>query len=200
MVCFQLLARASVERLIRPDDRARSGLDLLDRDLQRPDVGGARDTLGPATVSKEQQAAPVFELSLMACRHRHLQRIGPAVVHLNERHQSRDDGHEPIVPALMRNTCTTCPAERATRSIPWYRSLLEHGLVRPSFVPPPGIRRRCDLTRLCTTRGAARDGVKASNSGAPTTITSARGAWVVGLGARVGASASYSRCCLVLRL
>jgi transposase len=31
----------------------------------------------------------------------------------------------------------------------WCGRLLEHGLVRPSFVPPPEIRRLRDLTRLC---------------------------------------------------
>src|ERR671919_1008626 len=31
----------------------------------------------------------------------------------------------------------------------WCCQLLEHGLVRPSFVPPPEIRRLRDLTRLC---------------------------------------------------
>jgi transposase len=31
----------------------------------------------------------------------------------------------------------------------WCGQLLEHGLVRPSFVPPPEIRRLRDLTRLC---------------------------------------------------
>ena len=31
----------------------------------------------------------------------------------------------------------------------WCSQLLEHGLVRPSFVPPPEIRRLRDLTRLC---------------------------------------------------
>jgi transposase len=31
----------------------------------------------------------------------------------------------------------------------WCCRLLEHGLVRPSFVPPPEIRRLRDLTRLC---------------------------------------------------
>ena len=29
----------------------------------------------------------------------------------------------------------------------WIAQLLEHGLVRPSFVPPPGIRRLRNLTR-----------------------------------------------------
>jgi transposase len=33
----------------------------------------------------------------------------------------------------------------------WCCQLLEHGLVRPSFVPPPEIRRLRDLTRLCST-------------------------------------------------
>jgi len=31
----------------------------------------------------------------------------------------------------------------------WCCQLLEHGLVRPSFLPPPQIRRLRDLTRLC---------------------------------------------------
>src|SRR5215218_2856380 len=31
----------------------------------------------------------------------------------------------------------------------WICQLVEHGLVRPSFVPPPEIRRLRDLTRLC---------------------------------------------------
>src|SRR5207247_7031127 len=31
----------------------------------------------------------------------------------------------------------------------WCCQLLEHGLIRPSFVPPPEIRRLRDLTRLC---------------------------------------------------
>jgi transposase len=31
----------------------------------------------------------------------------------------------------------------------WCCQLVEHGLVRPSFVPPPEIRRLRDLTRLC---------------------------------------------------
>src|SRR6266540_3186936 len=34
----------------------------------------------------------------------------------------------------------------------WCCQLLEHGLVRPSFVPPPEIRRLRDLTRLCVTQ------------------------------------------------
>jgi transposase len=34
----------------------------------------------------------------------------------------------------------------------WCCQLLEHGLVRPSFVPPPEIRRLRDLTRLRTTQ------------------------------------------------
>jgi transposase len=34
----------------------------------------------------------------------------------------------------------------------WCCELLEHGLVRPSFVPPPEIRRLRDLTRLRSTQ------------------------------------------------
>lgn len=33
----------------------------------------------------------------------------------------------------------------------WIAQLIEHGLVRPSFVPPPRIRRLRDLTRYRTT-------------------------------------------------
>src|SRR5919109_5554584 len=40
----------------------------------------------------------------------------------------------------------------------WCCQLLEHGLVRPSFVPPPEIRRLRDLTRLRTTQVEERTG------------------------------------------
>ena len=38
----------------------------------------------------------------------------------------------------------------------WICQLVEHGLVRPSFVPPPEIRRLRDLTRLRTAQGNER--------------------------------------------
>jgi transposase len=38
----------------------------------------------------------------------------------------------------------------------WICQLVQHGLVRPSFVPPPGIRRLRDLTRLRTAQNSER--------------------------------------------
>ena len=48
----------------------------------------------------------------------------------------------------------------------WIAELVAHGLVRPSFVPPPGIRRRRDLTRYRTalTEDRTRDPAAAERS------------------------------------
>jgi transposase len=49
----------------------------------------------------------------------------------------------------------------------WCCRLVEHGLVRPSFVPPPEIRRLRDLTRLCVAKARSARARSSAGEGAP---------------------------------
>jgi transposase len=62
--------------------------------------------------------------------------------------------------------------------------LVEHGLIRPSFVPPPPIRRLRDLTRhrTCLTRGRVREAQRLEKLLEDALLTELRGGFAVSCG------------------
>src|SRR3954471_2105764 len=48
------------------------------------------------------------------------------------------------------NPCVHTPGDTSVADSEWICKMVEHGLVRPSFVPPPQIRQLRDLTRYRT--------------------------------------------------